>query len=511
MLNMKENRLPLRDCSNLYRYIPIASILIAFTVALFTLFYPPMPGIADQGDFQRVMKVTGLSDVKEQDADHWFKYVVTEYKALPTKYSRLLGKIPTTSMIYPITLGKLLCNMLRYNYFDTRVLAFIYLILYITALYICLRSIHFKNIGTAVFFSILSIVILVDGNYLVWFNSLYGEPMMIVGLLLFISSALYLLKHKEGKSYRKFPFIFISSLLFLGSKAQCFIALPLIVFIILRVIKINRNQIFARTNIFLIITIWALMFYVKGIYSQIDVSCGVDTKFNSVFYGILKNSQNPKKDLVLLGLSPDLSVEAGKHAYLPKDAYVKYVPWSDITNKEFNEKISNIKLAKFYILQPDRLLKGMEYTASRSFHTETSLGKYEKSKVQNYTPEFNRFTLWSDFRNLKLPKTLSFIVAFYILVSLVSIIEYIKNKHNEITTVRIEVLWIIMLIGIIQFPMPYIGNGEADTAKQLFLFNYTFDITFLVAFTWIFDKFISLISTYLSSKRFYCLKKQIKT
>lgn len=503
MLNMKENKLFLRGYSDLYIYIPIASTLIACIIALFTLFSPPMPGIADQGDFERVMKVTGLSDVKEQDADHWFKYVVTEYKPLPIKYSRLLGKIPTTSMIYPITLGKLLCNMLGYNYFNTRILAVIYLVMYMTALYVCLRCIHFKHISTAVFFSILSIVVLVDGNYLVWFNSLYGEPMMIVGLLLFISSVLYFWEHRGDKPYIKFLFIFISSLLFLGSKAQCFIALPLIVFIILRVIKINRKQIFAKTNIFLIVTIWALTFYVKGIYSKIDVSCGVDTKFNSVFYGILKNSESPKKDLALLGLSPDLSVEAGKHAYLPKDAYVKYVPWSDITNKEFNQKINNMKLVKFYILQPERLLKGMEYTASKSFHTETSLGKYEKSKVTNYTPEFNRFTLWSNFRNLRLPKNLSFIVAFYILVSLVSVIEHIKNKSNKTTTLRIEVLWIIMLIGIMQFPMPYIGNGEADTAKQLFLFNYTFDITFLVAFTWIFDKFISIISTYLSSKRFY--------
>ncbi|KZL92017.1 hypothetical protein [Clostridium magnum] len=492
MLNIKKNKLSLRDYSNLYIYIPIVSTLTACIIALFTLFSPPMPGIADQGDFERVMKVTGLGNTKMQDASHWFKYVVTEYEALPTSFSRLSGEIPTTSMIYPITIGKLLCSVIGYNYFDTRILAFIYLVLYMTGLYICLRCIHFKNISTAIFFSILSVFVLVDGNYLVWFNSLYGEPMMIVGFLLFISSILYLLKHREDKPYKKFLFIFISSVLFLGSKAQCFIALPLVVFIILRVIKINRKQLFTKTNIFLIITILALTFYVKGTYSQINASCGVDTKFNSVFYGILKNSQNPKEDLELLGLSPDLSVEAGKHAYLPKEAYVKYVPWSDITNKEFNEKISNIKLVKFYILQPDRLLKGMEYTASKSFHTETALGKYEKSKVPKYTPEFNRFTLWSDFRNFKLPKTLSFIVTFYILIFLFSVIEYIKHKHDAVVTLRIEILWIIILIGIMQFPMPYIGNGEADTAKQLFLFNYTFDITFLAASTWIFNKLVSL-------------------
>lgn len=489
MLNMKESNFYAKLHLNLYKYIPAVSALVACIIGLFILFYPPMPGIADQGDFQRVMKVTGLGNTKEQDGTQWFKYVITKYEALPTSSSRLLGAIPTTSMIYPITLGKFLCSIMGYNYFNTRILAFIYLILYITALYICICSIGFKSLSTTLFFSILSILILVDGNYIVWFNSLYGEPMMIIGMLLFISSVLYFLKHREDKSYAKFLFIFISSILFLGSKAQCFAALPFVVLIILRVTKITEKQIsFNKTNVFLIVTIVLLSFYVKGIYSHIDGSCGVDTKFNSVFYGILKSSENPKKDLVELGLSPDLSVEAGKHAYMPQNAYVKYIPHSDITNKEFDEKINNMKLLKFYILHPDRLLKGMEYTASKCFHTETSLGKYEKYQVKKYTSEFNRFTLWSNFRNLEIPKTLVFIVSFYILVSLISVIEYIKNKNNETIILSIELLWVIMLIGITQFPMPYIGNGEADTAKQLFLFNYTFDIIFLVVITWIFNK-----------------------
>ena len=33
----------------------------------------------------------------------------------------------------------------------------------------------------------------------------------------------------------------------------------------------------------------------------------------------------------------------------------------------------------------------------------------------------------------------------------------------------------VILMGLIQFPMPYIGNGAADISKQLFLFNISFD------------------------------------
>lgn len=493
ILIMKRNTIYPKFYLNLNKYIPALTALLVFITGLFILFYPPAAGIADQGDFQRVMNVTGLKEMNEQYKNQWFKYVINKYEMLPTSTSRLLGIKPTTSMIYPIAFGKLLCRLFGYNYFDTRVLAFIYLVLYTTALYICLNCMHFKNIYTEVFFSILCAIILADGSYIVWFNSLYGEPMMITGLLLFVSGVLYFVDHENDKIFKKYILLFISSFIFLGSKPQCFTAMPIVIFIMLRVIKINKKQIFSKTNVFIIVTLMALVFYVNGTYAENNASCGVDTKFNSVFYGILKDSENPKKDLAVLGLSPDLSVEAGKHAYLPKDQYVKYVPWSNLTNKEFNEKISNIKLVKFYILNPDRLLKGMKYTASKSFHTETSLGKYEKSEVPDYTAEFNRFTLWSHFRNSVMPKNLLFIAVFYFLLCFFSVIQYIKNKHNSKDNLLIELLWSIIIIGIIQFPMPYIGNGEADTEKQLFLFNYTFDIAFLTAAVWIFNKFISII------------------
>lgn len=37
-----------------------------------------------------------------------------------------------------------------------------------------------------------------------------------------------------------------------------------------------------------------------------------------------------------------------------------------------------------------------------------------------------------------------------------------------------------MLVGALQFPLPIIGNGEADISKQLFIFNLTFDISLFV-------------------------------
>ena len=214
----------------------------------------------------------------------------------------------------------------------------------------------------------------------------------------------------------------------------------------------------------------------------------MDTKYNAVFYGILKNSEEPQRDLEMLGLSGDLAVEAGKHAYLPHNEYARYVPWSEITQTEFNDKISNFKLIWFYLLNPQRLINGMKYTASQSFQTGTFLGKYEKKDVPEYTYNFNRFTFWSDFRSTVFPKKLWFIVLAYLAAIIVSVIEFRRRRQDSQSRLRIELLWMIMAIGAFQFPMPFIGNGEADTAKQLFLFNFTFDILVIIACIWAFNK-----------------------
>lgn len=503
MLNIEKNKLAVRNYLVLRRLIKIF-VISCIIITSFVLFYPPMPGVADQGDFQRVMTVVGLKEISYNSLDfnsHWFRYTTSEYVMTPLELERLIGVIPTTSMIYPITLARIICKMLGFQYFTTKVLAFIYSLMYILSIYMCIKYIPLKRIGTHIFLIVLSLFILMDGGYLIWFNSLYGEPMMILGLLFFTASVLYFLQNTQKISLNKILFIFIAAFLFLGSKMQCFSALPIVILLILR-LPLFENTFIGRFKMSLPIAcfILLLVFYVKGTYLQINSTCGIDTQYNSVFYGILKNSPNPKKDLELLDLPADMSVEAGKHAYLPKDQYIKYTPGSPLTKNTFNKNINNLKLLKFYLLQPTRLIDGMKYTAAHCFDTKTSLGKYEKSEVKKYTPDFNRFTMWSDFRNSRLPKKLAFLISFYISIVLVSVIEYIKRRNNRVEIFRIELLWAIMLIGLLQFPMPYIGNGEADTAKQLFLFNYTFDILFLVSCTWIFDKCYSLFSKSLHIK-----------
>ena len=168
-----------------------------------------------------------------------------------------------------------------------------------------------------------------------------------------------------------------------------------------------------------------------------------------------------------MGLDEDMAADSGKHAYLDKSEY-KYPPRSDIMNEKFHSKMSNGKLIKFYITHPQRLVSVMETTAQNAFTNKINLGTFEKK--YGYAPNTSsyRFNLWENIRE-HLPKTLFFIIPSYAIFLLIGIVMLKKKNRYAVPFI------FVILMGLIQFPMPYIGNGAADIPKQLFLFNISFD------------------------------------
>lgn len=474
-------------------------IILAVLIIIRVLFISPQVGVADQGDFDRVIGISRLSlldsDLNNPNFNRFYNYIIPAYKitAINNIFMTLFG----SSIGYLIVLITSLCKLFGETIFKTQYLAISYSIIYIGAFTLILKSLNIKNNRKFILLGLLILFIFFDGNYLIWFNSLYGEPMMIITLLLFIGSVLHYIHYKyiikgTEKITSKIVFILIAALLFLGSKLQVLTSLPFILILVGKIIKDNKYAISKNNIIFLLILFFALIAYPVGININ-SGNLSHDTQYNSVFYGILNGSNTPEQDLIDLGLNPDMAVEAGKHSYLNENEYVKYIPRTELTNEEFYSKMSNSKLAKFYLTHPVRLISGMQYTASKAFYTSTDLGKYTESYSETPIKEFNRFTLWSYFRENKLPRNLWFIVSVYSIVFLVSLYKYIKNKSDYETKTKVMLLWTVMLIGGIQFPMPFVGNGQADTAKQLFLFNFVFDILLVIIVSYILSKIIDLL------------------
>lgn len=495
----------MKSRNNSVKYLGVVLGLLALAIAAYVLFLPPQPGVADQGDFDRVMNVSGLqlraSDVNNPDFDRFLNYTVTDYEIMDAGLMELAGRLKATSLSYPITLISLVCKAFGQDTFKTGYLAVVYILMYLSALYVIFRYLPVKNQIKLALFVLITLFVCLDGNYLVWFNSLYGEPMMITAFTLYIAAWVYYIYRRhvlrsEDRLFTSILLIIAAACLFLGSKIQVISALPVILIMLAMLFWDNKSWLRSYQKCLLCLSVCVLIIYpVRLIIANQDIN--KDTQYNSVFYGILKDSPNPAQDLIDMGLNPDLAVDAGKHSYLDREEYVKYVPHTEITQAEFYSHISNAMLLKFYITHPARLVRGMEYTAGQAFKTSTFLGKYPRSYSETPVREFDRFTCWSSFREHQLPKNMFFLILVYAVVLTISAGIYAKNRKIPAVKAWLQLFWGVMFIGLMQFPMPFFGNGQADTSKQLFLFNFIFDITMVVSVCWGLNKFID----------YCCLKK----
>lgn len=483
-------------------------ILLAIVIVVFVLFKYPMQGVADQGDFDRVMSSSGLSLLDSDKADsnfiRFYSYIVTNYKISWSPIT-IIQTIAGSSIGYLIAIVSGICTILGSDVFKTQYLAVAYSTIYIFALLILLKNLNIKSKFRLGVVGIILLFIFLDGNYLIWFNSLYGEPMMIITCMLFIAAYLNYINYKynennQDKILSKVVYVFIAAFLFLGSKMQVLSTLPFILILLVKVIIDNKKLFTKATMITLSIILVVICIYPICL-NKFNGNISKDTQYNSVFYGVLNGSETPEQDLIDMGLNPDMASEAGKHSYLNKEDYVKYVPRTEITEEEFYSKMSNMKLVKFYLTHPMRLIAGMEYTANKAFITSTSLGKCSVEYSEESVTELNRFTLWSNFRENYLPAHLWFIIGVYVLVFAITIYSFIRNKANELIKNKIILFWGIIMCGAIQFPMPFMANGRADTAKQLFLFNFVFDIILAVGICWVIFKAMDMFKSKLKIKK----------
>ena len=257
---MEENKLDLlvdKYNTKKRKYIILFSIIIAIVVLSYVLFKKPMPGVADQGDFDRVMCESGLELLPEYISDNTFNrfynYTISDYKITSFDSLKLYNIIGKSTLSYLILIINSICKLFNSEIFKTNYLAIVYSFIYLISFTIILKFNNIKGNIKLLVMGLLGVLIFFDGNYLVWFNSLYGEPMMITSLMLFISSYMYytykrFIASDEEGLVRRLLFLFLSAFLFLGSKMQVFTSLPFILILLIKTllenIKILRKDIF---------------------------------------------------------------------------------------------------------------------------------------------------------------------------------------------------------------------------------------------------------------------------
>ena len=458
--------------------LEIVVILIVAAFLVGVLMINPIIGVADNGDFERIMSTTGLKYKTSDYNERYFNYVNREYFSTPP-FVEGVGYF--SSQVILVLIAKLMSSIVLFNkgIFDIRFLGALYCCLFLLFIYLIAKYDKKPLPIINYIYIILTVIIFTDAGYIAYFNSLYGEALAFTSLLLTIAIAITLTKSKNPRTLTLISF-YVATILLICAKIQ-YIPIGIVIAIFsLQFLKLRDDKKWKK----IIISSIAIIFIVSmASYLSIPSVFRVCNKYQSVFYGVLKDSKSPETDLEELGLKKEYASLAGTHYFLeeyPID--IKDVSFQE----EINSKVSPFKIALFYLRHPVRYIQKLEVTANKAFSLITGFGNYEKSYNETPKKEVSNFRIWNDFKVNVLPHSLLFVLIFFVSYMAILIIQY-RRAEGVSEKIYFSTFLLIMLIGIIQFIIPVICDGEADLSKHLFLFNVCFDIMFLYTVVWLIE------------------------
>lgn len=471
-----------------YNYIILAVILFIFGAYL--LYVPSPVGIADNTDFVRITKPVGIIPDNNQKFFYFqrkFEYI-KPFNNLKDFVMFIFSSgienesgFQSTQFLF-VKIAQLLSGIISYlkngsiRYFDITALSFIFLILHSISVVLLFYFLKTGNKVADIGIFLLTVMIFNNMGYLLYYNSLFGESVILSSFLLWFSILLYLVKSKK-KSFTMLILYFISAAIFIGAKVA---NIPLGILIALLSIYFLFDIKTIGKRIGVIIGICFILATSIHYYQAIPVWMKKPNNFHSIFFGILKNSDIPDKDLRELGIDTKYSPLANTNVYVDLKGFDIY---SEEFQKEVYDKAGPVEVTLYYLKHPKRLLEKLNISAESSLMIRPPyLGNYQIETYEEIVKFTKRNSIWEWIRKQFTGYAFAVITSLFLLYSAVLIYQlYLFRKQKNPTFFGlILVKLMLMVFAGSQWVFPVIGNGEADLIKHMFLFNLLFDTMIIV-------------------------------
>jgi hypothetical protein len=439
---------------------------------LFQLFRPPMLGLASNGDFERLMKWGGLAYAAEAYDEKYFGWVNREFRFETDPWRGRVG-FPSSEVLFIKPAAILGYCLLDREHFDLRLLGLLHLLGYAAAIRLLLRGWAMATGRTCLWLLPGLLLVFCDLGYTAYFNSFYSEPATLIFLLAMTGAGLRLAVRNGFFDVLLFC---LTAGLFVAAKPQLFPMIPLLLLFSAVLVIRARSR-----NVRLMLTVFSLSLVMPaGAFHILASWYARNGCYQSIFYGILKDSPTPAQDLIDLGLDPKFAVMANTtvfHSDLPIDIA------SEEFRRSFYDRITHLTILRYYLGHPARFLAKLDVSSRNAYSLRLPYaGNYEKASGRPAQAKASRWTLWSDFKDRCWPKSFPVLVA-YCLGLLVLILTGYRQATIEGKRLR-EFLLLLWAMLPIAFVTPILGDGESDLTRHLFLFNALFDLSLLLLSAW---------------------------
>lgn len=461
----------LRKQTDIRKIIAWLGVIVAGGLIICLIMIPPVIGVADNGDFNRVIGMSGIAPFDKQEPydERYFAYSHTIWAYGGYTHG---GYVSTHVLL--VAVSGWISRIFSWYHYDIRFIGACYTALLLTALAIFVRHspilANRKSTAVVAAFTAASIIwVFGDIAYTAYFQSFFGEPYALVGMLLAAASAVALAS-SEKPSGRMLALFIGATLAVATAKLQnapLGFAFALLVWRMMELRPDRRWRRLTVTGISLL-TACSIIMIVFAPDRLVHAN-----RYQTIFYGVLKDSPDVVKDMRELGIPEKYAGLAGTNYYETDTV----IPQSDPTlRREVLDRIGHKDILLFYLKHPDRFASKLEKAANAGASIRPYyLGNYDKQAGKPPRALSHKFSSWSQWKAHRMPHSLAWFASIYALYLAWLVIWWLRAPSRRARLVP-ETLAVVALAGAFAYAIPLIGDGEADLGKHLFMFNVCFDM-----------------------------------
>lgn len=450
----------------------ILAMVLILVIGGTTLFIRPCIGMADNGDFYRIISQTNLYHLVKERNDMFLGYF-NKYYGINQYYTNP-GKMLFTTQAIIVKIAVFIDRFLTKDYiFDIRFLALIYLLVHALGSYFIVKVFteDLKKEGYKILLTLIFVFIFGDTAYIAYFNSFYAEATSLCFFILSIGILLNMCKFQRFTSLNIMSFA-ICTFLFLGSKQQLSPIGGLLFILLIRMAFLIKDKVYKIVSlgvaVFFIASAGYLFVGIKGDFDYMN-------RYHAMTRGILLYENNPEEIIKSFNIDE-------QYAMLQENIFFEDVPminpYSEELKGNFFDKYSTFSILGYYLKHPDSLVKMLGYAADNGYDIKPpAMGNYEKIEGKAFKAQSNFFGLWSNLKK-NLPHGLGMsclYISSFLWIAINNYIKAFKNKDSGAVLFE-EGMMYVLLVGLSQIAISIIGAGDADLSKHVFMYNISFDL-----------------------------------
>jgi len=444
----------------------LAAVMSAAGVILaYQLFIPPIVGLADQGDFLRTIGRFGYGPRHKGGLE--YSFVEPKYVADP-HYRLSAWEQPNSEYLFvgaALSLNKLVS---KDGALDITVVGFVHTLAFLAAFGWLLWMT--REIPGRTLLWIGALVVLTDGGYVVFWNSLYNEPASGIFLLLLLGESVAIARAGEVSGASVLRWSLWSFLLVFAKFQNAPIGLILGLFA-LRLAIWARTK---RTRAAAVLGASAILGCAVWDVAAMPAAWRMPVAYNMVFAAVLPESKDPRADLRALGLDPRLAQYSGTGAWSPKTAFPE-LAFSGV----LEQRVTTFTVLRFYLLRPARLWRHLHTVLPQAMSLRLEgYGNFEPSADLPPRTLSHAFGLWSAFHERVLAHCGKWIVFALAAWPMISVWLWVRAR-DAVSRKRVE--WLAMLpVGCLAALCTAVFGDAFDLVRHLYLFHLLLDACILV-------------------------------